>query len=110
MMPLNTHVMNSSPRHLVSRVTSLTTAAQQVVVSFAVTVLTTYLTSQAAEHLKTAGKSANPLESMVQGFGDTFNLVAWIAAAGILFALFLRKPKQAPDEGDGQNAPSVMIH
>ncbi|MEK5395302.1 MDR family MFS transporter [Paenibacillus sp. FSL K6-2859] len=110
MMPLNTHVMNSSPRHLVSRVTSLTTAAQQVVVSFAVTVLTTYLTSQAAEHLKTAGNAANPLESMVQGFGDTFNLVAWIAAAGILFALFLRKPKQAPDEGDGQNTPSVMIH
>ncbi|KAF6566754.1 MFS transporter [Paenibacillus sp. EKM202P] len=33
MMPLNTHVLNSAPRRLVSRVTPLTTAAQQVVLS-----------------------------------------------------------------------------
>jgi drug resistance transporter, EmrB/QacA subfamily len=108
MMPLNTHVMNASPRQLVSRVTSLTTAAQQIVVSFAVTVLTMYMTSQTTEHAKDAGQAANPLKAMVDGFGDTFFLVACIAVAGVLFALFLRKPKQA--EGDTKVDPTVMMH
>ena len=44
MMPLNTHVLNAAPRKLVGRVTPLT-AAQQVVVSFAVAGLTGFLTS-----------------------------------------------------------------
>jgi EmrB/QacA subfamily drug resistance transporter len=110
MMPLNTHVMNASPRELVSRVTSLTTAAQQIVVSFAVTVLTTYLTSRTSEHASAASKGTNPLKAVVDGFGDTFFLVACIAVAGILFALLLRKPKQASTEGDNKTDPSVMMH
>src|SRR5690606_770554 len=36
MMPINTHILKAAPLRLVSRVTALTTAAQQVVVSFAV--------------------------------------------------------------------------
>lgn len=93
MMPLNTHVLNSAPRRLVGRVTPLTTAAQQVVVSFAVAGLTGYLTSQIASHAASAGKDANPLTSVVAGYGDTFFLAACITTAGVALTLFLRKPR-----------------
>ncbi|MFD1907050.1 MFS transporter [Paenibacillus rhizoplanae] len=51
MMPVNTHVLNSAPREWVNRVTPLTAAAQQVVVSFAVAGMTGYLTSQITVHM-----------------------------------------------------------
>ncbi|WP_245700054.1 MFS transporter [Paenibacillus glacialis] len=67
MMPLNTHVLSSAPRRLVSRVTPMTAAAQQVVVSFAG--LTGYLTSQITSHAASAGANANPLNAVVAGYG-----------------------------------------
>jgi EmrB/QacA subfamily drug resistance transporter len=99
MMPLNTHVLNSAPRRLVSRVTPLTTAAQQVVVSFAVAGLTGYLTAQIASHAASTGADANPLNAVVAGYGDTFFLSACLTTAGVALTLLLRKPK--PQEEDG---------
>ncbi|CAM4387747.1 EmrB/QacA subfamily drug resistance transporter [Paenibacillus endophyticus] len=99
MMPLNTHVLNSAPRALVSRVTPLTTAAQQVVVSFAVAGLTGYLTSQITSHAASAGADANPLSAVVAGYGDTFFLSACLATAGIALSLLLRKPKLQVEDG-----------
>ncbi|MDY8025608.1 MDR family MFS transporter [Paenibacillus polymyxa] len=99
MMPLNTHVLNSAPRSLVSRVTPLTTAAQQVVVSFAVAGLTGYLTSQITCHTASAGADANPLNAVVAGYGDTFFLSACLATTGVALSLLLRKPKQQEEEG-----------
>ncbi|MWC30328.1 MDR family MFS transporter [Paenibacillus sp. MMS18-CY102] len=108
MMPLNTHVLNSAPRQLVSRVTPLTTAAQQVVVSFAVAGLTGYLTSQIASHAASAGADANPLSAVVAGYGDTFFLSACLAAAGVALSLLLRKPKQQKEDGTaGGNNPDA---
>src|SRR5262249_28299978 len=46
MMPLGTHVMNSAPRHLISRVTSLLGACQNVVASLAVASFATILQSR----------------------------------------------------------------
>ena len=43
MMPLSTHILNTAPRHLVSRVTSLTGALQNVVASLAIASYATYL-------------------------------------------------------------------
>ncbi|WP_419876087.1 MDR family MFS transporter [Candidatus Pristimantibacillus sp. PTI5] len=112
MMPLNTHVLNSAPRRLVSRVTPLTTAAQQVVVSFAVAGLTGYLTSQIASHAASAGADANPLNAVVAGYGDTFFLSACLTTAGVALTLLLRKPKQQEDDvtaGGDNPDPAMMV-
>ncbi|SDX52271.1 MDR family MFS transporter [Paenibacillus sp. CF384] len=113
MMPLNTHVLNSAPRRLVSRVTPLTTAAQQVVVSFAVAGLTGYLTSQITSHSASAGQGANPLTAVVEGYGDTFFLSACIATAGVLLSLILRKPRLKEEDklstGDESGADAAMM-
>jgi MFS family permease len=59
MMPLNSHLMNKAPRELVSRVTSLTSALQQVISSLAVatvvTILTTRIKTLAADQQAAAG-------------------------------------------------------
>ncbi|WP_138752544.1 MDR family MFS transporter [Paenibacillus sinopodophylli] len=112
MMPLNTHVLNSAPRRLVSRVTPLTTAAQQVVVSFAVAGLTGYLTSQITLHAASAGEDTNPLSAVVAGYGDTFFLSACLATAGVALSLILRKPKQQEEDGPAggdKPDPSAMM-
>ncbi|NBD22829.1 MDR family MFS transporter [Paenibacillus glycinis] len=114
MMPLNTHVLNSAPRRLVSRVTPLTTAAQQVVVSFAVAGLTGYLTSQITSHSAEAAAGANPLTAVVAGYGDTFFLSACIATVGVILSLILRKPKMRPEDqtagGEQPDAAMMMGH
>lgn len=110
MMPLNTHVLNAAPRRLVSRVTPLTTAAQQVVVSFAVAGLTGYLTSQINAHKASAGANANPLNAVIAGYGDTFFLSACIVTAGVALSLILRKPKQQEEDGSvGGDTPDPAV-
>ncbi|HZG14562.1 MAG TPA: MDR family MFS transporter [Candidatus Bathyarchaeia archaeon] len=111
MMPLNTHVLNSAPRRLVGRVTPLTTAAQQVVVSFAVAGLTGYLTAQITSHAASAGADANPLNAVVAGYGDTFFLSACLTTAGVALSLLLRKPKQQEEDGTagGDNPDPGMM-
>ncbi len=89
MMAINTHVLQSAPRHLVSRVTSLTSAAQQVMVSFAVAGMAGFLTSSTKDYM---AKTTNPLDAMISAYGDTFLLAAGIALAGALLSIILRKP------------------
>ena len=111
MMPVNTHVLNAAPRNLVSRVTPLTTAAQQVVVSFAVAGLTGYLTSQINTHMTEVAKGVTPGEAMASGFGDTYFLAACLAATGFVFSLLLRKPKiKTEEESDTEEKlnPAIM--
>ncbi len=113
MMSLNTHVLNAAPRHLVSRVTPLTTAAQQVVTSFAVAGLTGYLTTRTGDHADRLGKNGNPLEAMVSAFDDTFLLSMGLAFIGFALAFLLRKPKVEPASGLAAMAdkpdPSAMM-
>ncbi|KHF36854.1 Multidrug resistance protein stp [Paenibacillus sp. P1XP2] len=113
MMPLNTHVLNAAPRQWVNRVTPLTSALQQVVVSFAVAGMTGYMTSRINHHVGAAGKGGNPLEATVLGFDDVFLLSAWMAVAGVALCLILRKPKEmivgSGPEGEGKPDPSLMI-
>jgi EmrB/QacA subfamily drug resistance transporter len=111
MMSLNTHVLNSAPRRLVSRVTPLTTASQQVIMSFAVTGLTGYLTSRIGYHMADAG--SNPIASSTAAFGDTFFVTASIAACGVILSLILRKPRlkadHEADEAGGKADVSMMM-
>ncbi|MDB5052833.1 MAG: transporter, partial [Bacilli bacterium] len=110
MMAINTHVLQSVPKKLVTRVTPLTTAAQQVVLSFAVAGLTGYLTSRILHH---TAQITNPLKASVAGYGDTFLIATVIAILGGLLSFTLRKPKKQPeDEGDGgaqEPNPAMMI-
>lgn len=74
MMPLNTHVLNAAPRKLVGRVTPLTAAAQQVVVSFAVAGLTGFLTSRIADNTTSTEPTA-----IVQGLvGALMTRSSWL--------------------------------
>ncbi|AIQ58471.1 DHA2 family efflux MFS transporter permease subunit [Paenibacillus borealis] len=111
MMPVNTHVLNSAPREWVGRVTPLTAAAQQVVVSFAVAGMTGYLTSQITVHMGEMAAGSNPLVAAVQGFNDVFFLSACIALAGVVLSLILRKPKTAGSAGapEGQKADAAVM-
>jgi EmrB/QacA subfamily drug resistance transporter len=105
MMAINTHVLQSAPRRLVSRVTPLTTAAQQVMVSFAVAGLTGYLTTRIGDHMAGSETTGNLVNSSVAAFGDTFFLAACIAVSGAIIAIILRKPKKnAAEEEIRENA------
>lgn len=110
MMPVNTHILKVAPRRLVGRVTPLTSAAQQVVVSFAVAGLASYLGTRTADHMA-ENKGDIPL-SLVSAFGDTFFIAGCIAVAGAVLALLLRKPKVTEEGGaeDQVNAPVMMGH
>ncbi|WP_136608100.1 DHA2 family efflux MFS transporter permease subunit [Paenibacillus dokdonensis] len=111
MMPLNTHVLNAAPRQWVNRVTPLTAALQQVVVSFAVAGMTGFLTSRVTHHMTEAGQSANPLTASIQSFDDVFILAAWLAVVAVALCLILRKPKEM-EVGAGEEGrpdPSLMI-
>lgn len=113
MMPLNTHVLNAAPRKLVARVTPLTAAAQQVVVSFAVAGLTGFLTSRVTSST-TGTEKADIVHGLVSGFNDTFFLAACIALFGCLLSLILRKPKRMPEKelqtGDSPDPAMMMGH
>jgi hypothetical protein len=98
---------------LVGRVTPLTAAAQQVVVSFAVAGLTGFLTSRIATN--TSGTDvASVIKGLVSGFNDTFFLAACIALFGCLLSLILRKPKRMQEEtlqtGDEPDPAMMMGH
>jgi EmrB/QacA subfamily drug resistance transporter len=87
MMPLTTHLLNSAPRNLVSRVTSLMSALQNVVGSLAIATLATILQNQVTAHV------ARPATA----FDNTFLVAAVVAAVGVLLALTLRRrPAGAP--------------
>ncbi len=106
MMPINTHILKSAPRRLVSRVTSLTTASQQVVVSFAVAGLSGYYSSRIAHEM--AAAKGDQAGAMTSSFADTFLFAACLAVAGAVLALILRKPKAEQEAERPDNQASAM--
>ncbi|BBI35696.1 DHA2 family efflux MFS transporter permease subunit [Cohnella abietis] len=116
MMALNTHVLNSAPRRLVSRVTPLTTASQQVIMSFAIAGLTGYLTSRITKHITEMGGDPMVMRdspAVTAAFGDIFFVTACIAAVGVVLSLILRKPRKKPEddllETEGKPDASMMM-
>jgi EmrB/QacA subfamily drug resistance transporter len=65
MMPLNTHLLNSAPRNLISRVTALTGALQNVVSSLAIASLATILANRVTTHLTNKADLASYQSSAV---------------------------------------------
>jgi len=115
MMSLNTHLINAAPRALVSRVTSLTNALQQVVNGLTIAALATILTSRITTHITAAtttavaARTAHPqaaaptpavlvrlqhalvAKAMALGFDDTFHVMIVAAIVGAVLGLLLRR-------------------
>ena len=124
MMPLNTHVLNSAPRKLVSRVTALTQALQSVVSSLAVAGLSTILTSRPAYKLahaqltdlqQQAAQAGNAAAHASHGlpltignlyasaYGDAFKVMVIAAVIGVGLSFTLRK--KAVDQTAPETVP-----
>ncbi|OPH58960.1 MFS transporter [Paenibacillus ferrarius] len=106
MMPLNSHLIKKAPQDLVSRVTSLTSAMQQVINSFAVATLVTILSSRvtstiAEKNIPITGP-ADMQKAMLavapEAFGHTFRVMLFIAVGGIVLGFFLRRGKEHSSE------------
>ncbi|WNR46243.1 MDR family MFS transporter [Paenibacillus roseipurpureus] len=103
MMPINSHLIQKAPQDLVSRVTSLTSAMQQVISSFGVAIVVTILTSRVTtmitEQKLPVGTPADMHKSMLavapDAFGYTFKVMMIIAMCGIVLGFFVRRGKQA---------------
>jgi EmrB/QacA subfamily drug resistance transporter len=109
MMSLNTHMLNSAPRELVSRVTSLTGALQNVVASLAIASFATILQSRMPAHIAQAAQAAGgqPGPAALQNaaafaFGDVYRTALLVVAVAWLLAWTLRRiPAAAPAFGPG---------
>ncbi|MGE3270022.1 MAG: DHA2 family efflux MFS transporter permease subunit [Chloroflexota bacterium] len=103
MMPLGTHVLNSAPRDLVSRVTSLTGACQNVVGSLAIASFATLLQTRT---LANAGDGPPSLAAQASAFGDVYGSAVFVIVLAFLVTIMLRRPAQAPF---GQHATTEVV-
>ncbi|MFC5469357.1 DHA2 family efflux MFS transporter permease subunit [Cohnella suwonensis] len=114
MMPLNNHLIQSAPQNLVGRVTSLTNAAQQVMMSFAIAILTTLSATKLndlKEEMAATGVQKSAPELFASSFGYTFLILVGIAIVGGVLGLMLNKPKKEEgQEGAGAEVPVFVGH
>jgi EmrB/QacA subfamily drug resistance transporter len=111
MMALNTHLLNAAPRRLVGRVTSLTSALQNVVISLAIAGLSTVLSSRITTHEAALPAHPHPAaitNAIVTAFNDTLLLVAIIAVVGALLGFTLRRNPAAQRADDATPAEAAI--
>jgi len=130
MMSLNTHLINAAPRALVSRVTSLTNASQQVINGLTIAALATILTSRMTTHITSATAAraihtqapgatpaalARPRHALVTramalGFDDTFHVMIVAAIAGAVLGILLRRNHAAQAAVQPEALLAWIIH
>ncbi|ETE91065.1 TPA: DHA2 family efflux MFS transporter permease subunit [Bacillus thuringiensis] len=98
MMQINTHVLRSAPKELVSRVTPITTSMQQIMSSFGITITTGYLASQIKN---LPGK--HTIEQVGSAFGHTFWITFAFGIAALLLSLFLKGSKSEKKSKGGKH-------
>jgi EmrB/QacA subfamily drug resistance transporter len=96
MMPLSTSLLQTAPQHLVSRVSSLMGAVQQVMVSFTIAGLTTVLTSRLTVYAPSS--SLSHTEAWLSAFRESFLVVMSIAILGVLMILMFRYVSSPTDK------------
>ena len=109
MMALNTHMLNSAPRELVGRVTSLTNALQNVVASLAIASYATILQARIPVHVFEAtvgsGGALSPTllaDATALAFGDVYRSAVVVLAIGWLLVWTLRRPQPATAGAEAQ--------
>jgi EmrB/QacA subfamily drug resistance transporter len=114
MMSLGTHMLNSAPRDLTSRVTSLSQALQNVVSSLAIATFATILQGRVAVHVAEAARAAGGqpsaqllADASAAAFGDVYRVALGLIAFAWLLALALGRGRAAaaPPPGPGPAAP-----
>jgi EmrB/QacA subfamily drug resistance transporter len=107
MMSLNTHMLNSAPRDLTSRVTALSQSLNNVVSSLAVATFATILQSRIPVHVAEAARAAGGqptpqalADAAAAGFGDVYRTALLVTVAAWLLAWTLR-PVAAPRTPQG---------
>jgi MFS family permease len=106
-MPLNTHLLNVAPAGLVGRVTSLTSAMQNVIASLAIATFATVLQSQIPTHVTEATIAASGVQTpaLLQNatalaFGDVYRIALIVAALGWCLVWTLRQTRPAALESE----------
>jgi EmrB/QacA subfamily drug resistance transporter len=116
MMALNTHLLSTAPRELVGRVTSLTSALQNVVGSLAIATFATILQARLPVHMAEATLAAGgqPSPAMLSdaaafAFGDVYRTALVVASVAWLLVWTLRRVQPSePDPGSGAGANQVL--
>jgi MFS family permease len=87
-LSLNTFLIQSAPRSLVSRVTSLTSALQQVITSISVAGLATIIANRVSTRMS---QGEVEFDALAHAYSDAYIYLMFLAMAGILLGLTLRK-------------------
>jgi hypothetical protein len=110
MMALNTHLLNVAPRDLVGRVTSLTSAMQNVVASLGIATFATILQARIPFHVAEASLASGgaPTPALLEdatafAFGDVYRTALVVVAVGWGLVWTLRRPRSGSEPG----APAV---
>ena len=112
MMPIGTHVLNSAPRHLISRVTSLQGAMQSLVASLAIASFATLLQARTNANLALAGARPSPeLAAAIraEAFGDVFGAAVLVLGVAFLLAWTLRRPAGRDAAGSEPEPAAGML-
>ena len=114
MMALNTHLLNSAPRELVGRVTSLTGALQNVVASLAIATFATILQARIPVHVSEAavasGGVSTPallMDATAFAFGDVYRTALVVIAIGWCLVWTLRRA--GPASAEVEHMPSAVV-
>lgn len=83
-------MLRTIPKDLISRVTSLTGAFQQIICSFAIAGMIGFLTSRITFHMT---DTKNKLDASILSYNEAFLLCATIAIVGIIFSLTIKNTK-----------------
>jgi EmrB/QacA subfamily drug resistance transporter len=115
MMALNTHLLTVAPRDLVGRVTSLTSAMQNVIASLGIATFATILQARIPSHVADATVAAGgfPTPELITNataiaFGDVYRTALVVVAIGWCLVWTLRRAQPAPVialEGAPQTQP-----
>jgi EmrB/QacA subfamily drug resistance transporter len=102
MMALNTHLLNTAPPELVGRVTSLSSALQNVIASLAIATFATILQARIPLHVAQTGAGATPAllaDAVAFAFGDVYRVALVILGVGwcLVWTLRRQRPSAAPE-------------
>jgi EmrB/QacA subfamily drug resistance transporter len=104
MMALNTHLLNVVPRDLVGRVTSLTSAMQNVVASLAIATFATILQARIPLHIAEASlvSGGAPSSALLDNatafaFGDVYRTALVVVIVGWGLVWTLRRPRSTAE-------------